>query len=288
MEDAGVSRGQLNEPPGASRSTLLFESQYLSIHAVTLGGGPEVVQRVGAGRANAYSGQGPWNYGLDDYDWYAVQIVATEPGKDEPVGGLRVGFGDLILREVGLPGLYLSHFYDFTPEASEAFCKIAEYGRVWVDPQHPRSLGVLYGLLQALCNLVDRAGDYLGVCGTISLLDYPTASRELVAGYLRANHPWRSPLIQPLYPISAYTPDPTAEVDESPPRSRKLHEVSRALKSVDKDRRLPPSLHIYLRHGARLLGDVGLDQSGRKLVVPLYMSLGELQIETQRMAALAG
>jgi hypothetical protein len=282
MEGADPSLDAVTEQTWNLPSSRLFGSSQLSVFEVTLVEAPEYVRRLGLLRSDAYSGLGPWNYGLDDYDQHAVQLVAVEPGDDDPVGALRVSLGDVIVEQLGMNSLYLHRFFDFGPGAPEFFKSTMEYGRVWVTPSHPRSLSILHSLLQALGAFVATRESYQGVCGTVSLLDFPPSSRAHVARYLREYHRWEEPFLKPRFPL-AVEPHPT-EAEGGAPRSQAeaFRSLVRVLRSIDKAHRLPPSLHIYLRHGARLLGDVAMDKSGRKMLIPLYVPrrafLSELEV----------
>ncbi|HEU4538287.1 MAG TPA: hypothetical protein VFS00_29405 [Polyangiaceae bacterium] len=291
------------------------------MHAVRFADEPEFVHHVARLRASAFDQGGPWNYGFDAQDRHAVQMVAFEGA--EPVGALRLCLGDELIARGGLDSLYLNTGWHFDPRAEAFFDTAVEYGRFWTVRGHPRAPAVVGALWAALDAFIKANPKYRSLCGTVALLDHGPASQQLVVDYLRRYHLPEARIVHPRRPLAAAAvapapgeaaPNETAPGEAAagassslesttgvlaprdsttsglgppagpaPERAKAFRALMRRLREVDPEHPLPALLFLYLRQGAQLLGDVAFDETGRKLLIPLYANVSTLQGFVVRM-----
>lgn len=260
-----------------SSCTLVFDRLGLAVHAITMADAPAVVHALGQLRAEAFGGASPWNYGLDSYDSHAVQIVCLDVATQKMVGALRLGLGDVVLARKGLEGLYLNDFWALQPDTHDFFQANVEFGRVWIEKGHPRLREVVTSLRMGAAAYAGQHGARQGFFGTVALRDYPKAAQRLIVSYLRKFHPWSVLRIRPLIEFDQMGWHEEQREDAGGYGPEALRQLIRMLRREDASHPFPFLLYIYLAQGAELLGDVALDSSGRKLLIPLYISLSAFQ-----------
>jgi hypothetical protein len=264
----------------------LCELGGISVHAVRLAEDPEFIQRIAQLRATAFGEGMPWNYGLDLQDQQAIQMVAFDASG--PVGALRLCLGDELLAQSGLQGFYMNTGWEFEPQA-EAFVDTAiEYGRFWVVRGHPRTQGIIDALLASIGAFARAHPRYQNVFGTVALLDHAPASCRLIADYLRRHHLPAVRRVRPRRLLEDDASTPPLPASPEPPRNRAFRTLIHQLRKVDPDHPLPALLYLYLRQGAQMLGDVTLDETGRKLLIPLYVSMTTFQGFVERLRLHSG
>ncbi len=264
----------------------LYELEDISVHAVRLAEDPEFVQQIVQLRATAFGEGGPWNYGLDRQDQQAVQMVAFDASG--PVGALRLCLGDELLAQSGLQGFYMNTGWEFEPQAEEFFDTAIEYGRLWVVRGHPRTQGIINALLASIGAFSRAHPRYQSVFGTVALLDYPPESCRLIADFLRHHHFSGVRRVRPRRPLEVDAGTPPLPASPAPSRTKAFRALVHQLRTIDADHPVPALLHLYLRQGAEMLGDVTLDATGRKLLIPLYDSVTTFQSFAERLRLRSG
>lgn len=257
----------------------------IAVYAIRLADDPSFVQRIAELRGSAFGEGQPWHYGLDQLDQQAIQMVAFEA--DEPVGALRVCPGDELLATSGLEGFYLSAGWEFEPRAASFFDTTLEYGRFWVVRGHRRTQAVMNALLASVGAYAAAHPRYRNIFGTVALLDHAPEACQLIADYLRRYHLPAVHWVRPRRPLGGHASAPPPASAPAPAqapaqaqaqaRLDAFRTLFHQLNEIDPDHRLPALLHLYLRRGAQMLGDVTLDETGRKLLIPLYVDEATFQ-----------
>lgn len=261
----------------------LCELEGISVYAVRLADDPSFVQRIAQLRVSAFGEGQPWHYGLDQLDQQAIQMVAFEA--DEPVGALRVCPGDELLATNGLEGFYLSAGWELEPDAGEFFDTTIEYGRFWVVRGHRRTQAIMNALLASVGAFAAAHPRYRNIFGTVALIDHTPEACQLIADYLRCYHLPSVHRVRPRRPLEGHAsmPAPASAPASAPApaqaqaRLDAFRTLFHQLNEIDPDHRLPALLHLYLRRGAQMLGDVTMDETGRKLLIPLYVTEATFQ-----------
>jgi hypothetical protein len=285
VENTNLSSELRATPPPSTRATPrpagppICEIGGLTVYAARYATEPEFVHHVARLRASAFDQGGPWHYGFDAQDRQAVQIVAFEGAT--PVGALRLCLGDELIAGGGLDGLYLNGGWRLDARAEAFFDSAIEYGRFWTVQGHPRAPSVVGALWAGLDAFVKANPRYRTLCGTVALIDHGDASRRLVVDHLRRYHLPEARVVHPRRPFEDDAPAPPA--GPASERAKAFRALMRRLREVDPDHPLPALLFLYLRQGAQMLGDVTLDETGRKLLIPLYAGVSTLQGFVVRM-----
>jgi hypothetical protein len=253
-------------PPTKMRPVCEFGG--ISVYAVRLSEEPEFVHQLAQLRAMAFGSGETWNYGLDPQDWRAIQLAAFDASG--LVGALRLCLGDEVLAQSGLQGFYMDTGWEFGPQAEPFFATAMEYGRFWAVRGHPRTPGIMNALLASLGSFAEAHPRYQCVLGTVALLDHSPEACRLIAAYLRRYHMSEVRRLRPRRPVEAEAhPPPAAEAS----RPKAFRALVHQLREVDPDHPLPALLHLYLRQGAEMIGDVSMDGTGRKMLIPLHSSM---------------
>ncbi|AUX42310.1 uncharacterized protein SOCE26_037400 [Sorangium cellulosum] len=258
----------------------------ISVRAVRLADDPEFVEHVAELRSMAFGEGEPWNYGLDLQDRQAIQMVAFDASG--PVGALRLCLGDELLAQAGFEGFYMNTGWELDPRSEAFFGTALEYGRFWVVRGHPRTRGIIDALLTSIGAFSSAHPRYQSVFGTVALLDHTPESCRLVVDYLRRYHLPDVRWVRPRRPFEPDTSAPPPPASSLPPRRRAFRLLVQQQRKADPDHPLPALLHLYLRQGAQMLGDVAWDTSGRKLLIPLYVSMATFQDFVARLRGHSG
>lgn len=288
MAHRSLRSARLTAPPRLF-SRLAHETDDLRVGFVTLAEDPELVRYLAGQRAVAF-GEGEEEgaaaqYGLDDYDRWAVQIVAQERATGELAGALRVAVGRDVLAACGPQGFYLQQFWELSA-AEELLGSALELGRVWLRPNRPNPLAVLHALYVAVDELASRSPGCRGLFGTLSVLRYPLESCRLLTAYLRKYYPCErgeSPLLRPREPFCHHDDERYGERSRGWGRSEAFRRLCLELRRLDASRPVPFLLHVYLKQGATLLGDVAVASASGKLVIPLYIEGSSFHAAAQRV-----
>ncbi|WP_438020335.1 hypothetical protein WMF18_15235 [Sorangium sp. So ce315] len=272
-------------PPRRGGSPL-WELGGISVHAARLEDDPEFVEHIVQLRAMAFGEGEAWNYGLDLQDRQAIQMVAFDASG--PVGALRLCPGDELLARHGVEGFYVSSGWEIEPGA-EAFLETAvEYGRFWVVRGHPRTRGIIDALLASISAFGSAHPRYQNVFGTVALLDHAPESCRLVVDYLRRYHLSDVRRVRPRRPLGPEASAPPPLASPLPPQRRAFRLLVQQQRKADPDHPLPALLHLYLRQGAQMLGDVTWDASGRKLLIPLHVGMATFHDYVARLRGSPG
>jgi hypothetical protein len=267
----------VNQVSPARTREPLYQAAGLTVRATTLAEEPEFVQTLAQLRATAFQGPGPWNYGLDEYDKHAVQVVCSDATTEEPLGALRLGLGDKVLAQDGTSGFYLHDFWEVPPGIHGFLGMNVESGRIWVRKGHPRILEIVQNLRHGTAVFLSQSRGYRGLFGTVALRDYPDHVQQLIVNYLRKYHPCRDQQMRPRVPYGHDGWQEYLRASDGWSQPEAMRRLFREVRHISATQPLLFLLYTYLRQGAELLADAAMDMLGRKVVIPLYVTSTALQ-----------
>lgn len=123
----------------------------------------------------------------DDLDDTYVQLFVVDEQAQEIIGAYRMGRTDLLQKDAGMDGLYLSQMFDFNPNFINQTQPCLEMGRSFVVPEHQRGFHGLNMLFQGIAGFVRQHPEYRCLYGTVSLSkQYSQLSVALVNAFLAA------------------------------------------------------------------------------------------------------
>lgn len=105
----------------------------------------------------------------DAHDRTYTQLFVWDHREQSLVGAYRLGKTDLLLRQYGQSGLYLSSMFHFDDAFHEAAPASLELGRSFVVPEHQNSFHGLYLLWQGIGHFLVLHPKYRRLYGTVSL-----------------------------------------------------------------------------------------------------------------------
>ncbi|WP_051261236.1 lysophospholipid acyltransferase family protein [Desulfovibrio inopinatus] len=141
---------------------------------------------------------------LDEFDSYYLHLFIWNRAKQEIVGAYRIGKTDVILKEHGTKGLYISTLFKLKPQFLDQISPALELGRSFVRPEYQKSYSSLLLLWRGVAQIVARNPRYRMLFGPVSITnEYKTASRQLMARFFEEQYalPELSQLVQPRTPL---------------------------------------------------------------------------------------
>jgi putative hemolysin len=190
---------------------------------------------------------------VDLFDAYYVHLFVWDHAADKIVGAYRLGLTDEILARYGKRGLYTHSLFKYADPALRALNPAIELGRSFVRSEYQRSFSPLMLLWRGIGEFIVRHPRYATLFGAVSISnDYQSASRRLIVDYLSVNNLDRV-LARHVKPRRAFL-DETAQVNEQLVVLNDIEDVSRMVKTIERDGKgVPILLKQYLKLGGQLL-----------------------------------
>jgi putative hemolysin len=237
----------------------LATNNELEVWHVSASQAPWVLQEIGRLRELTFRAVGEGTgraRDLDRYDSYYDQLFIWNRTSGEIVGGYRIGAVDQIYPRYGTRGLYTHTLFEFHRSLLVSLGPALEIGRSFVRAEYQKSFAPLLLLWKGIAAYVAARSRYRVLFGAVSISnDYSTASRALIAGYLRAQHVdrRRARLVRPRNPL------PNAGgarlVDREAAQIGRLDALETVVASLEPDGKgVPVLLRKYLKLGAQVLG----------------------------------
>jgi putative hemolysin len=267
--EGGVpSKGRMASPPPVAQSLLKAEIETLSPQQKLVRSGnfsvyyaradqvPWCLQEIGRLREIAFRevGEGTGRpTDVDLFDAYYVHLFVWDHAADKIVGAYRLGLTDEILARYGKRGLYTHSLFKYADPALRALNPAIELGRSFVRSEYQRSFSPLMLLWRGIGEFIVRHPRYATLFGAVSISnDYQSASRRLIVDYLSVNNLDRV-LARHVKPRRAFL-DETAQVNEQLVVLNDIEDVSRMVKTIERDGKgVPILLKQYLKLGGQLL-----------------------------------
>jgi putative hemolysin len=118
---------------------------------------------------------------LDAYDGYYEHLVLWDPQPQRIVGSYRFGHGGKIIAERGLPALYTSSLFNYSPALESRLAQGLELGRSFIAPAYWKSRA-LDQLWQGIGLYLQRHPELRYLFGPVSMsINLPREAREWIA-----------------------------------------------------------------------------------------------------------
>jgi len=220
---------------------------------------PHMLREIGRLRELAFRdvGEGTGRrIDLDRFDSHYDHLVLWNHASRRIIGAYRIGRVDTIVDRFGIDGLYTSTLFRYHESLPGRLGGALELGRSFVVPAHQKNFNALMLLWKGIGGYLRRHPGYRTLFGPVSIsAEYTTASRELMAAYLR-RHLSDGALAGMVGPRSPFPdrapgrggkilPDSISTLDDLGALVEELEEGSRGV---------PVLLRHYLKLGGRLLG----------------------------------
>ena len=193
---------------------------------------------------------------LDRFDEYYLHLFVWNREKREVVGAYRLGRTDLIVKRLGLRGLYTSTLFHYRKKLLDRINPALEMGRSFVRPEYQKNFSSLLLLWKGLACFVANYPQYRNLFGPVSISsDYQTSSRLLLVAFLKASSflPGLARLVRPRKPLRA-NPLTQHSLRKTSAVVRDLSEVESLIADLETDLKgIPVLLRQYLRLGGKLL-----------------------------------
>ena len=247
-EIAGLPEGALLVESGKFQA-FAAESRQIPLIMREIGRLREVTFReVGEGTGRAMD--------TDVYDQYYHHLFLWNSREKELVGGYRLGLSDRIFKHYGKEGFYTYTLFKYSKRFIEEVSPALELGRSFVRPEYQKTYQSLMLLWKGIGEFVARRPQYKILFGPVSITsDYHSASRHLIAAYLRENiH--REDLARlvkarnPLQKREALG----REINAALPLLQDIHELSDLVSDIEDDSKgIPILLKQYVKLGGKSL-----------------------------------
>ncbi len=193
---------------------------------------------------------------LDRFDEYYLHLFMWNREKRELVGAYRLGQSDLIVKQLGLRGLYTSTLFRYRKKLLDRISPALEMGRSFVRSEYQKSFTSLLLLWKGIALFVARNPRYRYLFGPVSISsDYQTSSRLLLVAFLKASSflPHLARLVRPRRPLRT-NPITQLKLRRQNAVVRDLNEVESLIADLETDLKgVPVLLRQYLRLGGKLL-----------------------------------
>ncbi len=139
----------------------------------------------------------------DGYDVYYRQLFVWHRARQQILGAYRLGFGQPIVRDHGVHGLYSRSLFDYSPALFEHIGPSIELGRSFVHPDHQGSSRALRLLWAGIAALLDHHPEVQTLFGPVSISpSYSELGRALLLKAIQHHHmdAKLSELVRPLNP----------------------------------------------------------------------------------------
>ncbi len=234
----------------------LVEHREFAVYIADAAQIPTIMREIGRLREIAFraeqegTGRG---LDLDRFDNAYRHLFIWNRRQREVVGAYRLGLTDIILRNLGMGGLYTQTLFHYGPDMLSRITPAIELGRSFVRVEYQRSFVPLLALWRGIGEFIVRNPHYRWLFGPVSIsAAYSPASRELMRLFLggRFGQPEFNGMVRPLHPPVALKglgsiADSLGDVEE----------LSAVVSDLETDAKgVPVLVRQYLKLGARFLG----------------------------------
>lgn len=221
---------------------------------------PRVLREIGRLRELTFRdvGEGTGHaVDVDRFDDYYVHLFVWNREKDELVGAYRLGRTDVIVKRLGVRGLYTSTLFRYRRRLLSRISPALEMGRSFVRKEYQRNFSSLLLLWKGIALYVAQNPRYKILFGPVSVNnDYQSSSRQLLVAFLKMNNflPDLARLVKARKPLRQ-NPIVAWKLRRQRAVVGDLDEVESMIADLETDLKgVPVLLRQYLRLGGKLLG----------------------------------
>ncbi|MCP5489284.1 MAG: lysophospholipid acyltransferase family protein [Verrucomicrobia bacterium] len=193
---------------------------------------------------------------IDRYDDYYLHLFIWNRETREIVGAYRLGKTDVILKQLGMQGLYTNSLFRYRKKLLSKINPALEMGRSFVRVEYQRSYSPLMLLWKGLAQFIVQHPQYNHLFGPVSINnDYHSLSRQLMVAFLKMNNylPELARLVKARTPMRS-NPLRKWKVRQTRRAVQDLDEVDTLVADIEADcKGIPILLRQYLKLGGQLL-----------------------------------
>ncbi|MFH1138554.1 MAG: GNAT family N-acyltransferase [Pseudomonadota bacterium] len=254
--DPEALAGEIAGLPGDS---LLVESGKFRVFEAEASSIPLLIREIGRLREVTFREVGEGT-GLaldtDVFDRYYRHLFLWNSQDKELVGGYRLGLSDKIVQGYGKEGFYTYTLFKYSKRFIEEISPALELGRSFVRPEYQKTYQALMLLWKGIGEFVARRPRYKILFGPVSITsDYHSASRHLIAAYLRENihRDDLARLVKPRNPLQKREAL-GRDINAALPLLQDIHELSDLVSDIEDDSKgIPILLKQYVKLGGKSL-----------------------------------
>lgn len=193
---------------------------------------------------------------LDAYDEYYWQLFIWDRNARCIAGGYRMGEGDKIMRERGIPGFYIASLFEIADPFAGVLSQAVELGRSFVTPEYQKKRLPLFLLWKGILFFLLQNLRYRYLIGPVSVSKYYSdISKSLIIGFVRKHYfdEHYAQYIEPRTPF-AYAVDEKTIAEKLESLSD-LDALEDLIETIEPNHiTLPVLLKQYIRQNARFIG----------------------------------
>jgi putative hemolysin len=153
---------------------------------------PNILKEIGRLRELTFRSVGEGTLQASDndcYDSYYHQLFIWDLTAKAIIGGYRMGFGNEILKQHGIPGFYTNTLFRMDEKMIPYLKKSSELGRSFISKEYQRKAFPLLLLWKGILHVLIANPEYEYLFGATSIAGkYSATSKMLIANYLKKNH----------------------------------------------------------------------------------------------------
>ncbi|MBR4390731.1 MAG: lysophospholipid acyltransferase family protein [Bacteroidales bacterium] len=197
------------------------------------------------------------NVDTDVFDAHYKHLILWDNKKQEVAGAYRLGIGDVIMRDKGIKGFYVSTLFGFDEAFGDTLKKTIELGRSFVSVDYQREVLPLVLLLRGLAVVVIKNPHIEHFIGPVSISSwYPKFYQSMIVRYVSEKHPVSPELSKMAQPTTPFHPD-FLKVDEEVLLKENMESIDKFDKFMFRvsngDYRMPTLFKKYLKLNAKFL-----------------------------------
>jgi putative hemolysin len=239
---------------------LLVSQGDFDVHIESANAIPHIVREIGRLREITFrsTGEGTGkSIDLDEFDSYYPHLFIWNRTEKAVVGAYRLGKSDLILRNLGLRGLYTRKLFAYRRQFLERITPALETGRSFVRHEYQRTYSPLLLPWRGISTYVSRNPRYRFLFGPVSISnDYHPGSRELIVTFLKKKYCRAADLAKLVRARNPFRARPVRwwAAGPEPSVSWDIEELSALVADIEVDRKgVPVLLKQYLKLGGKLV-----------------------------------
>lgn len=221
---------------------------------------PNLMHELGRLREEAFRfiGEGTGkSLDTDEFDHHYKHLILWDSKKQQVAGAYRLGFGNEIMRDMGVKGFYVSTLFGFDDSFGNVLKKTIELGRSFVTVEYQREVLPLVLLLRGLAVVVIKNPEIDHFIGPVSISSwYPKFYQSMIVHYVSEKHPVNGELANVAHPTTPFHPD-FLKVDPTLLMQNYMESIDKFDKYMFRlsngEYRLPTLFKKYLKLNAKFL-----------------------------------
>lgn len=151
---------------------------------------------------------------MDKYDKFYEQLFVWDNSTQRLVGAYRVGFGDVIMQNLGIEGFYTYSLFEFTPKFMPVLKQTIELGRSFIVKEYQRKVQPLMLLWRGILLMLMKHPQYNYLMGPVSISgEYSVGAKWMMVQYIK-EHCWNGEYFRYVVPRNGLSMLGKCKVDE--------------------------------------------------------------------------